>query len=438
MKFFHQEGLVSKQNIKQIGEQLAPYIEYCKKITETDGYGAPESSLRLAFDNSIAEKVLETVKGKTNERLKTIVLVGIGGSNLGAKAVYDALFGYADALNPGRFPKMLFIESCDSAYASQVQKFLQEHITDPNEILIVIASKSGSTLETAANAEFLLQSLKPHIKDILQRVVVITDSNSALWKSAKEGGIAILEVPAMVGGRYSVCSPVGLFPLAAAGIDIATLLKGAKQSLEQCLNQNIDANPAALSAAIQFFHFKKGISLHNVFLFCPELESAGKWTRQLIAESLGKEHDNEGNTVNAGITPLVSIGTTDLHSMLQLYLAGPRDKLTTFISQETQYSEPMIPNADPIIFQNTIQTIKGKSFDGIMHAVLEGVKQSYRARNLPFMEIALEDTKEQSLGEFLQYKMAETMFLANLLDINAFDQPAVEAYKREAKKALAS
>lgn len=436
MKFLYDDSLTKEHDIKQIGEQLVPYIERCEKIAMANSYDAPESSLHLPFDNSIAEKVFAAVKEKASAQLKYIVLIGIGGSNLGAKAAYDALFGYADAINPDRFPKMLFMESCDSNYALRIQTFLQEQVKNPRELLIVIASKSGSTMETAANAEFLLQTLSNNIKDILERTLVVTDKDSPLWKSAGERGIALLEVPKIVGGRYSIFSSIGLFPLAASRIDIAAFLEGARRSLKQGFERNIVSNPAALSAAVQFFYFKKGIGLHNLFLFCPELESVGEWARQLAGESLGKEQDNEGNTVNAGITPIVSIGTADLHSMLQLYLAGPRDKLTTFVSQETQNNEAAIPNAEPIIFQDAVQNIKGKSFTELTRAILEGVKRSYRAKQLPFLEIVLEDADERSLGELLQHTMMETMFLANLLQINAFDQPAVEEYKKETKKLL--
>lgn len=430
MKFLREHSLAEEQDIRAIGEQLVPYIQHCGTIASADSYDAPESSLRLPHDDIIARNVLNAVKGKVSPQLKYIVLIGIGGSNLGAKAVYDAKFGYADILNPDRFPKIIFAESLDAPYVSRLARFLQERAISPEEILLIMASKSGGTLETIANAEYILGSLKTRFRDILKRVVIITDKNSGLWKEATEKGIVMLETPAMVGGRYSVFSAMGLFPLAAAGIDISALLDGARRSLEQCLRENALANPAAISAAIQFFHFKKGISLRNLFFFCPELESAGKWERQLVAESLGKEHDDEGNEIRAGITPVVSIAPPDLHSMLQLYLAGPRDKFTTFVSNESGDKSVSVP-ADQTVFQSLGRDIRGKSFDELTGTILRNVQESYLLKGLPFSEIILENTGEASLGEFLQFHMAETMFLANLLRINAFDQPDVEAYKRK-------
>ena len=158
---------------------------------------------------------------------------------------------------------------------------------------------------------------------------------------------------------------------------------------------------------------QKKISLLNEFYFAPELESLGKWYRQLVGESLGKSHD-------VGITPIVSIGSTDLHSMAQLYFGGPRDKFTNLIRVENEQGTAAL----------------AKSFFKIMNAIYGGVRAAYIKNQLPFTEIIFEDISEHTLGAYMQFKTMEIMYLGRLMDVNAFDQPAVEDYKEETRKLL--
>jgi glucose-6-phosphate isomerase len=241
-----------------------------------------------------------------------------------------------------------------------------------------------------------------------------------------------LDIPAKVGGRYSVLSSVGLLPLASVGIDIAKLREGAQDMLGQCLDESGD-NVAAHSASVLAAGAKQGYIINDNFLFHPELESLGKWYRQLMGESIGKEQSLSGETVHAGITPTVSLGSTDLHSVGQLYLGGPKDKLTTFISSKTS-QEVRVPQDR--IFPALVPMISQKSAADIMGAILEGVKIAYQKADLPYMEVVLDAIDEHSLGAYLQFKMLEMMYLGQLLNVNSFDQPNVEAYKVETKRLL--
>ena len=188
-----------------------------------------------------------------------------------------------------------------------------------------------------------------------------------------------------------------------------------------------------VSAAVLFENFRMGKTINDNFIFHPELESLGKWHRQLMAESLGKGTEGEGGTVRVGITPTVSLGSIDLHSLGQLYVAGPRDKFTTFVWSASQDRSGVSTER---VFPALAPEVKGKSFAEIMRAIYEGVKKTYIREGLPFVEIVLKDTSPYSLGEFMQFKMIETMFLGRLLDVNPFDQPNVESYKVETKKLL--
>ena len=232
-----------------------------------------------------------------------------------------------------------------------------------------------------------------------------------------------IAVPKNVGGRYSVLSAVGLFPLHLAGINIDALHKGADQAVIDCTSKNLSKNYSMLSAILTFLHWKKGINIHNTFFFNPELESLGKWYRQLMAESIGKKKDLKGKVVRRGITPIVSIGSTDLHSMAQLYFGGPKDKFTNIVYGKRKDN----------IF---IPKIEGKNFKNIMDAIYGGVVAAYKKNNLPFLTIELENISEKTLGYYLQFRMIEMMYLAQLMQVNAFNQPGVEDYKKETRKLL--
>jgi glucose-6-phosphate isomerase len=152
-----------------------------------------------------------------------------------------------------------------------------------------------------------------------------------------------------------------------------------------------------------------------------------------MGESIGKEKDTKGNKVNSGITPTVSTGSTDLHSMAQLYIGGPKDKVTTFVYANTN-NDILVPEDQ--LMQGLVEGIQNKPAKQIMNAILEGTKIAYKNVEHPYMEILLDDLNEYSLGEFLQFKMIEMMYLGKLLNVNTFDQPNVEDYKKETKKIL--
>jgi glucose-6-phosphate isomerase len=223
---------------------------------------------------------------------------------------------------------------------------------------------------------------------------------------------------------------VGLFPLLTAGINATRLREGAHAMLDACIHTE---NLAASSAAVLSLQQSKGLHINDNFFFHPELESVGKWYRQLMGESVGKEQSTKGDVVHAGLTPTVSLGSTDLHSVGQLYLGGPRDKLTTFVS--THRSDDIVVPSDRL-FPELVPMISGKPAARIMSAILEGTKIAYRKAGLPFMTVTLDAVDEYALGEFLQFKMLEMMYLGQLLNVNAFDQPNVESYKVETKRLL--
>ena len=410
------------------GLLLSPYIETLKATLEMGQYVVPESSINLPSDNRVIKAVEAMVVKKVTTDLKYIFVIGIGGSNLGTKAVYDALNAV-----PHEGRELIFIDTVNAA-ALQTAKIIISSLTAPAELLFVSISKSGATTETLANTEIIIElGFSKWGSGIKDRLVVITDEDSEFEKSAEGRGIDVLTMPTVVGGRFSVFTAVGLFPLAALGVPVAQLLAGASEIRTSCLNLDINFNPAAQSALVAYQAYQHGQIVHDTFVFNPELESLGKWYRQLLGESLGKSTgDNDSSRV--GIVPTVSVGSTDLHSVGQLYLGGPARTLTTFVSNiENEY---IFITPTQRLFETLAPMATGKSSAQIMEAILNGTKTAYNNQSLPFMEISLQGINAHEVGAFMQFKMIEMMYLGRLFGVDTFNQPAVELYKVETKKLL--
>jgi glucose-6-phosphate isomerase len=300
-------------------------------------------------------------------------------------------------------------------------------------VVLNIISKSGTTTETIANYEVLLSVLEWYGRPQSESVVITSDRGSALWKYAEKHYIPRLEIPKFVGGRYSVFSPVGLFPLAVAGIDIKALCRGAAKMTAVALSP-IKNNFPAQSATDLYYHYKNGKNIAETFVFGTNLESLGKWYRQLLGESTGKQFSLSKKEIWNGITPTVAIGSTDLHSMAQLYLGGPRDKFMMFILPEFATS-PKLPNSEE--FNALVPGIQKKSLQKIMEAISEGFIQSLQKQGRPYNILAFKQCPE-AIGAIMQFKMFETLYLAHLMNVNPFDQPNVEEYKVITKKLLKS
>ncbi|MFC1622048.1 hypothetical protein ACFL13_01550 [Patescibacteria group bacterium] len=422
MKFAYEKtAQVSEAEFEEESKRLEEYILKLRKVAEEENYSSNESSINLPFDEGALKNVINLHKELITPKLKYVLDIGIGGSSLGTRAVYDAFYGHFDTIEPLRYPKMIFADTDNPPYLAKLKYFLKSHIYYPEEIIINAISKSGTTAETIANLGILAGDL-PFAKE---RLVVTTERDTELHKAAESLGIKTLEIPKKVGGRFSVFSSVGLFPLACAGVDLPDLLQGAMEARKVGLQKDTSKNPAAQSAIVTFINYKKGKLINDSFFFNPELESLGKWYRQLLAESIGKD--------GKGTTPTVSLGSVDLHSMVQLYLGGIKDKYFTFISTEDVTEGVVVPK-NPIL--DVLHNLEGKSAKEIMDAILQGVKRAFSARKIPFSEVILKNLSAKSLGFFMQLKMIEMMYLGHLFGVNTFNQPDVEDYKTEVRKIL--
>ncbi len=422
---------VSDHVIKSVAYdyELEEEVLLLQHTLERGTYTNPRSSLLLPFDTIMHEQVKLIAAQKKQLAPTVLVVIGIGGSSLGAKAVHQAIHGrFYHANEP--VLRVYFAETVDADRMFTIISVLEKELSKGHAVIITVITKSGTTTETIANFHVLLALLKKHRPhDYRQYVVAITDYDSPLWRVAQEEQYALLQIPKVVGGRYSVFSPVGLFPLLMAGVDTDQLLYGARESVERCTQFNFEHNPALLSALIQFIHYKRGISISDLFLFSVDLEAVGKWYRQLMGESIGKEFDKQGRKVAAGITPTVSLGSIDLHSLAQLYLGGPRDKFTTFVTIDQTVHQ--ITVAPEISITNICSNLSNRRFDEIMYALVEGTKRAYLKNDRPYCSVILPEKKERFIGQFLQFKMIEMIYLGYLLHVDPFDQPNVELYKRE-------
>jgi glucose-6-phosphate isomerase len=327
-------------------------------------------------------------------------------------------------------PKLLFAETIDARWLHAFRQGVVPHIKDPENILVTIISKSGGTTETIANAEIILHELEQLFdqQKMLERMVIIAGKGSDLWKYGEDHSIYCLSIPEKVGGRYSVFSNVGLFPLASVGIDVKLLLKGAREVLGWYLTGNAEDDAALNTALYIGKKYFTGRMIHDSFYFEPSLESLGKWQRQLIGESIGKSS-------LVGITPTVSIGSTDLHSVGQLYMAGPHHRMSEFVYVRGAPHE-RIP--EHRIMPDLVPAIDHKDAHRIMSAIVTGTKRAYEVAERSFYEVTLDEIDAWHLGAYMQYKMLVVMYVAKLCDVNAFDQPAVELYKKETRAILES
>jgi glucose-6-phosphate isomerase len=418
--------LVEPQKLQENFKRLVPAIKTMQaEIQGTHGFAALPNAPTLLRD------VQQIIEHKRALKPTALVVIGIGGSNLGTVAVHELLHGkfYNEELPD---IKIYFADTVDSDHIWDIVLLVEQELEKGNDILLNVVSKSGTTVEAIANFDIFLQLLKSYRSVYAPYIVVTTDKDSKLWQFAQEEKISCLEIPANVGGRVSVLSAVGLFPLGFIGIDIKQLLDGALTMTSASVSEKLEENGAAIGAVIMAAQYAAGIKIHDTFIFSVDGQSLGAWYRQLVGESLGKLN---AAGVPVGITPTVSVGTTDLHSVGQLYLGGPADKFTTFISFQKLISELEVVSVSAHT-HSLVAGLEGKTLPTIMAATLAGVKKAYEQAERPFIALPFPEKSAWYVGQFLQLKMFEVVYLAHLLEVNPFDQPHVELYKTETRKIL--
>lgn len=401
-KFFtHTSELSIQKNVSETKMAQHLILETFKKET----FESNECFLQLPQKDLSNLQI--KIKKYQQTKLKLIIVVGIGGSNLGTQAIYEAL------RHKTTLKEILFLDTLSQEHFDEITKKLQKCQSE-KEFLIISISKSGTTLETSQNTKLILEFLKKIFPLSSERLVYITSEKSPLHLQAKKDHIDVITFSPLVGGRWSVFSEVGLFPLALCGINIQELLNGAKFCNQQF--QQFPISHISTQFSSHLFELMKDRSVLNFFFFEPELECLGKWLRQLFAESLGKKEclNKEKNLLT--IIPQVSIGSVDLHSMQQLYVSLPDLFIHHFFSCTKENS--------------SIQKTK--------NAIIKAVKLEYKQQHIPIFETTFDEISEKNLGQLMQEMMISVFLLSKLLNINAFNQPEVEGYKKELRKFMAN
>ncbi|NPA57726.1 MAG: glucose-6-phosphate isomerase [Aquificae bacterium] len=349
------------------------------------------------------------------ENFENFAVIGIGGSSLGAKMLFNSLTEFNH--NKKNRPRFYLFENVDP---ERFRATLEE--IDVEKTCFNVITKSGSTVETIANFSIIMQMLKEKLGDrYRENLVFTTDPEKGfLRKFGQEEGIKMLDIPPQIGGRFSVLSPVGLLPASVIGIDIDQLLSGAKKMDLICsIEEHVEHNPAYLIALAHYItNMRRGKTISVMMPYTEKLSSFVDWYRQLWAESLGKD--------GLGQTPVKAIGTVDQHSQLQLYREGIRDKIITFIQVENFPVDFRIPEELP----DEISYLSGHTLGEILNKELLGTKAALIKSKVPNITITLDRIDPYNMGMLIYMYELATGFSGYLYKINPFDQPAVEEGKK--------
>jgi len=341
---------------------------------------------------------------KKFSKYRNIVVIGMGGSILGTKSIYSFL--------KKRIKKeVFFFDNLDLNLSLKYKK-----IKNLKNSCFIIVSKSGDTLETITNlgAIFSENLLK-------NKLIIITEiTDNALMAIANKYNAEIIEHKEFIGGRYSVLSETGMFPAALMGLNLMKF-KNLKRLIN---NKNFISSLIQNVASIHTLNSKK-INNSVILNYDSSLNDLGYWYQQLVAESLGKQ--------GKGINPILSFGPKYHHSLLQLYLDGPKDKFFTFFNSSQK--EDKIKVSQDII-PNNMRFLKNKNLRFIINAQCNAVKNIFKLKKIPFRQITFNKKNEDELGEIFTFFVLETILLSRLMNINPFDQPAVEQVKIETKRFL--
>jgi glucose-6-phosphate isomerase len=421
---------IDSGNLAQAGPQLAALTD---RLNESRGTGWERWRL-LPFD-PMRRKHISAVLALT-ESLRpatdNLLVLGIGGSALGNIALQSALNPITYNL-PAREqrggPRLFVLDNVDPHLVHQTLQFIAG--TDPGfqRTIVNVISKSGETAETAAQFLIVRSELARALGDrYAEHIVATTDPEKGTMRALCDAeGYATLPVPEGVGGRFSVLSPVGLFTAAMCGIDIERLLDGAAEMDTRCRNAEARSNPAATLAWLLITLARRGKPNHVLMPYCNALYSLADWFRQLWAESLGKRRDLDGKEVFAGATPIKSLGATDQHSQIQLYREGPNDKVIGFLEVELFDEDVTIPSDLDV---ENLRYLHGRSLAELLSAEKRATEYALVESERPNFTIRFPSVDAFTVGQFIQLWEITTAYAALLLNINAYDQPAVETGKK--------
>jgi glucose-6-phosphate isomerase len=384
-------------NKKIFSKNLIKLSKFLKEISvnidgKKDAFNVFSKEYKLGFKKENIKKY---------DHFKTVVIIGMGGSILGAKAIYSFLKYKIKK-------KFIFFDNLDDM---KIKSFMKKK--SYKNILFVIISKSGNTIETLVNLN-LMKKIK---LSKFNSIVITENSDNALRNFADKHTIPIIFHKNYIGGRYSVLSEVGMLPALLMNLNIKLFQKNLLAHFKNSVVKK------SVSKIAQIFMSRKTSSL-ILFNYCPELNDFAFWYQQLIGESLGKK--------NKGLMPIVSVAPKDHHSLLQMYLDGPKDKFFYIISSREKKSS----NMKKVMFKKDFNFLNNKKLNKIILSQKKAFIKVLSNKNIPFRELEISKFDEETIGELFFVSILETVLIGKLMKINPFNQPAVEEVKSLTKKYL--
>lgn len=412
------KDFISEEEIKN---QDAYFTFYHKQLVEKTGTGSEYTGwVELPSDevgNALLLKKIDILKDKLSAlKFEAIVLIGIGGSYMGTKAVYEALAG-SDF--QGKHKSIFYAgHQLEPEYYRQLTTYLEKI-----DFLTVVISKSGTTTEPAIAFRLIRDLIQKRYKpeEAKQRIIAITDEKTgALRKLADSEGYETFIVPGNVGGRFSVLTPVGLVPLAIAGFDVKLMLEGAKTMQQYCCaNDSTENNVALRYAAVRHLLMQRGKPIEVLSSFYPSYAYIAEWWKQLFGESEGKEM--------RGIFPASMMFTTDLHSLGQYVQDGMRIFFETILSIDEVNDDLKIPKSDNS--DDGLTFLENVSLSEVNKKAEQATALAHFQGKVPVMQLRLKKNDLFHLGALLYFFEFSCGISAYAFEVNPFDQPGVEAYK---------
>jgi glucose-6-phosphate isomerase len=372
-------------------------------------YELPEQDVSQILD------YLKTIESQFD----TMVVLGIGGSALGNRAVYSALKTELE------LKKKLLV--CDNVDPTMLYDILEQINWD--KTIFNLISKSGTTSETMAAYMIIADILRKKFPaDYRQRMIITTDAKKGFLRDIinKEGYPSFV-VPDNVGGRFSVLTDVGLVSSAFVGLNIKALLSGVEAMKLRCEGDDTWHNPAYLNGLLHYQYMRQGKNISVMMPYANPLYDCADWYRQLWAESLGKRYNRQGKEVFVGQTPVKALGTTDQHSQVQLYTEGPNDKVFTFLTVEKFKHDYIIPDIYPD--RDEVNFLANKPISRLLNTERLATEIALTRAGRPNANITFPELNEYTLGQFIMMYQIQTVFTGKLLNIDPLDQPGVEAGK---------
>lgn len=417
-------------------KNLEPRIKAVHRELKADRDSGKYGFYDLYKDANAIAEIERLAKTYRNTRIDNLVILGIGGSALGITTLFKALLPpYHNLLSReerGGVPRLFVMDNIDPDTFAEMMR-----ICPPKNTLFNVISKSGGTSETIAQFLIVLEELKRQLPESkLRDHVVITTSPLAakatrtpLQELQKQYDLPVFHIPLNVGGRFSIFTPVGLFPAAVMGMDIAAIVKGCRAMDTRTSKASLEENPAYLRAAVHYLLCQnKHKSIAVMMPYSDKLSAVSAWYAQLWAESIGKivpaTKDTPAHSV--GQTPVNALGATDQHSQLQLYLEGPNDKVITIL-EESKFDKTLEISSDKKL--KGTEYLQGRTMNDLMAAERNATVDALRETNRPVIRVTFPKVSAHTVAQFLYMLEVETAMAGQLFGVNAFDQPAVELIK---------